>query len=58
MLIYFQLDVLIDDSAKVMLCDFGLSRVKADVTSQTACPDGAMIMGSRNRMAPEGLMEG
>ncbi len=52
----FQLNVLIDDSAKAVLCDFGLSRVKADVTSRTARPDGGSTAGSRNWMAPERLL--
>jgi hypothetical protein len=37
-----------DHGAKAVLCDFGLSRVKADRTSRTARPDGGSIMGSRN----------
>jgi len=50
--------VLIDDSATAVLCDFGLSRVKADATSRTTRPDGAEIVGTRNWMAPERLMGG
>ena len=52
-----QLNVLIDDSANAVLCDFGLSRVKADVTSHSAKPN-AGIMGTRNWMAPERLTGG
>jgi serine/threonine protein kinase len=50
--------VLIDDSATAVLCDFGLSRVKADATSRTARLDGAGVIGTRNWMAPERLMGG
>jgi serine/threonine protein kinase len=46
--------VLIDDGHKAVLCDFGLTRIKADATSRTARADG--IMGSRNWMAPEQLL--
>jgi serine/threonine protein kinase len=48
--------VLIDDSHKAVLCDFGLTRIKADATSQTARADGMGIVGSRNWMAPEQLL--
>ena len=54
----FQLNVLIDDSGKSVLCDFGLSRVKADATSRIARQDGGVIVGSRNWMAPERLRGG
>jgi serine/threonine protein kinase len=47
--------VLIDDSGKAVLCDFGLSRVKADVTSRTIRLGGGSIVGSRSWMAPERL---
>jgi serine/threonine protein kinase len=40
------------------LCDFGLSRIKADATSRTARPEGGGVVGSRNWMAPERLMGG
>jgi WD40 repeat protein len=50
--------VLIDDSIKAVLCDFGLSRVKADVTSRTTRSDGGSAEGSRNWMAPERLLGG
>lgn len=49
------MNVLIDDSEKAVLCDFGLSRVKADVTSRTGRGGEAVIIGSRNWMSPERL---
>lgn len=50
---------MIDGSEKAVLCDFGLSHVKADVTSRTArVADGANILGSRNWMAPERILGG
>jgi serine/threonine protein kinase len=51
--------VLIDGGGKAVLCDFGLSRIKADVTSRTvARPNQNGPMGSRNWMAPELLLGG
>ena len=44
-----QLNVLIDDSGKGVLGDFGLSRVTADVTSRTAELDGGNTAGSQNQ---------
>jgi serine/threonine protein kinase len=52
-----QLNVLIDNGEKAVLCDFGLSRIKADVTSRTAMLSGD-IVGSRSWMAPERLLGG
>jgi serine/threonine protein kinase len=52
----FQLNVLIDDGGKAVLCDFGLSRVKADATSHTVRANTGGIIGSRNWMAPEQLL--
>jgi serine/threonine protein kinase len=52
------MDVLIDDSGKAILCDFGLSRIKADVTSRTATLASSVIAGSRNWMSPERLVGG
>ncbi|KIM77885.1 hypothetical protein PILCRDRAFT_824860 [Piloderma croceum F 1598] len=52
------LNVLIDDNGRAVLCDFGLSRIKADATSRTARPVGESIVGSRNWMAPEQLLGG
>ena len=54
----FQLNVLIDDSPKAILCDFGLSRVKADATSRTVAGSEAGNAGSLNWMAPELLQGG
>ena len=54
----FQLNVLIDDAGNAVLCDFGLSRIKTDITSRTATLSGGEIVGSRNWMAPERLMGG
>lgn len=51
-----QLNVLIDDAGNAVLCDFGLSRVKADVISRTANAEDSGIIGSRNWMAPELLI--
>ncbi|KAK2462742.1 hypothetical protein APHAL10511_005260 [Amanita phalloides] len=51
-------NVLIDNSGKALLCDFGLSLVKADATSRTAKQGDAAMTGSRNWMAPELLMGG
>ena len=41
--------MLIDDSGKGVLGDFGLSRVTADVTSRTAELDGGNTAGSQNQ---------
>ncbi|KAK2462745.1 hypothetical protein APHAL10511_005263 [Amanita phalloides] len=51
-------NVLIDNSGKALLCDFGLSLVKADATSRTAKQGDTPPTGSRNWMAPELLMGG
>jgi serine/threonine protein kinase len=51
-------NVLMDDSAKAVLCDFGLSRVKSDVTTRTARVNTTPLVGSRNWMAPERLVRG
>ena len=40
-----------------MLCDFGLSRIKANITSSTVVQsDPGGLVGSRNWMAPELLL--
>jgi serine/threonine protein kinase len=48
--------VLIDDSGKALLCDFGLARLKADITTRTTETEAAAVAGSRHWMAPERLM--
>lgn len=53
---YYQKNVLIDDGGKALLCDFGLSRVKADITSHSTTSDATAAAGSRYWMAPERLM--
>jgi serine/threonine protein kinase len=54
------MNVLIDDAGKAVLCDFGLSRIKADTTSRTAIhtPSESTVVGSRNWMSPERLTGG
>lgn len=56
------MNVLIDDSGKAQLCDFGLSRIKGDATSQMTSTHEThgqdAIIGSRNWMAPEVLRGG
>ncbi|KAJ7025722.1 kinase-like domain-containing protein [Mycena alexandri] len=46
-------NILVEDSGRALLCDFGLSRIKADATSRTAHTAQSIIAGSRNWMAPE-----
>jgi serine/threonine protein kinase len=41
-----------------LLCDFGLARVKTDITSRTTKTDAEAMAGSRHWMAPERLMGG
>jgi serine/threonine protein kinase len=55
MLNYYQQNVLIDDSGRALLCDFGLARVKADITSRSTVDDISATAGSRYWMAPERL---
>ena len=50
--------MLIDDGGNAVLCDFGLSRIKADATSRTVRADGGGIVGSHNWMSPEQLQGG
>jgi len=52
------MNVLIDDNKKAVLGDFGLSRVKANITSRTATLGTAVITGSRNWMSPERIKGG
>ncbi|KAJ7873763.1 kinase-like protein, partial [Mycena leptocephala] len=46
-------NILVEPSGRALLCDFGLSRIKADATSRTAHIANTIIAGSRNWMAPE-----
>ncbi|KAJ7496449.1 kinase-like domain-containing protein [Mycena latifolia] len=46
------INILVEDSGRSLLCDFGLSRVKADITTRTAEPE-TVLAGSRSWMAPE-----
>jgi serine/threonine protein kinase len=50
-----QQNVLVDDSGKALLCDFGLARLKADITTRTTETDAVAMAGSRHWMAPERL---
>lgn len=50
--------MLIDDSGKAVICDFGLSRIKADSTSRVTIPTSTIAAGSRNWMSPERLLGG
>ena len=52
------MNVLIDDNTRAVVCDFGLSHIKADATSQTARPGGGNETGSCNWMAPERIVGG
>ncbi|KAJ7759819.1 kinase-like domain-containing protein [Mycena olivaceomarginata] len=47
------INVLVEDSGHALLCDFGLVRIKADMTSRTRSANNTTIPGSRNWMAPE-----
>ncbi|KAJ7439007.1 kinase-like domain-containing protein [Mycena galericulata] len=46
-------NILVESSGRALLCDFGLSRIKADATSRTAHTANTTVAGSRNWMAPE-----
>ena len=47
--------MLVDDGGNAVLCDFSLSRVKADLTSREMKLRQGHIVGSRNWMSPERL---
>ncbi|KAJ7114414.1 hypothetical protein C8R44DRAFT_929253 [Mycena epipterygia] len=47
------INVLADNSGQALLCDFGLTRIKGDITSRTRSTQGVAVSGSRNWMAPE-----
>ncbi|KAJ7025581.1 kinase-like domain-containing protein [Mycena alexandri] len=51
------INILVDDLGRCLLCDFGLARLKADITSRTDNVGATITSGSRNWMAPE-LFEG
>jgi len=51
--IHLQLNVLIDNGGNAVLCDFGFSRVKADIMSHSKTTNRGEIAGSRNWMVPE-----
>lgn len=50
--------MLIDDSGNAVLCDFGLARIKADVTDRIMISNSEEcdLFGSLNWMAPEILL--
>ncbi|KAJ7808498.1 kinase-like domain-containing protein, partial [Mycena leptocephala] len=47
------INVLVENSGRASLCDFGLARLKADTTAHTRVADAPQIQGSCNWMAPE-----
>ncbi|KAJ6552329.1 kinase-like protein, partial [Mycena vulgaris] len=46
-------NILVDVSERALLCDFGLARIKADLTSLSNRQGDSVMMGSRNWMTPE-----
>ncbi|KAJ7226454.1 kinase-like protein [Mycena rebaudengoi] len=47
------INVLVEEFGRALLCDFGLARIKADITSRTRAMSDSVVSGSRNWMAPE-----
>ncbi|KAF7358835.1 Kinase-like protein [Mycena sanguinolenta] len=47
------INVMVEPLGRALLCDFGLARIKADMTSRTRTKGDAVVSGSRNWMAPE-----
>ncbi|KAJ7263394.1 kinase-like domain-containing protein [Mycena rebaudengoi] len=47
------INVLVEEFGRALLCDFGLARIKADITSRTRSLSDTVVSGSRNWMAPE-----
>ncbi|KAJ7840796.1 kinase-like domain-containing protein [Mycena olivaceomarginata] len=49
------INVLVENSGRALLCDFGLARLKADASTRTISTalEAPQIQGSRNWMAPE-----
>jgi serine/threonine protein kinase len=50
------MNILIDDGGNAVLCDFGLSRVRSNLSDSTVGEEAIRVMGSRNWMAPERLL--
>jgi serine/threonine protein kinase len=48
-----KINVLVEEFGRALLCDFGLARIKADITSRTRAMSDSVVSGSRNWMAPE-----
>jgi serine/threonine protein kinase len=48
-----KINVLVEEFGRALLCDFGLARIKADITSRTRAMSDTVVSGSRNWMAPE-----
>jgi serine/threonine protein kinase len=57
-MVSLKMNVLLDDALNAVLCDFGLSRVKSDVTISSLGQCTPSVMGTRNWMAPERLVGG
>ena len=55
---FLKMNVLIDDSFRAVLCDLGLSRIRADASTRMLNSEETILAGSRNWMAPERLMGG
>ena len=51
-----QTNILISDAETAVLCDFGLARIKMEMTTRSTMAEGQVVIGSRNWMAPERLM--
>ncbi|KAJ6518087.1 kinase-like protein, partial [Mycena vitilis] len=49
------INILVDDSGRAVLCDFGLARIKSEITN-SSIQMGHVVAGSRNWMAPELLV--
>ncbi|KAJ7709284.1 kinase-like domain-containing protein [Mycena metata] len=47
------INILVDERDRAALCDFGLTNIKADISSRTYMEVGKAVSGSRNWMAPE-----
>ncbi|KAF8170487.1 kinase-like domain-containing protein [Mycena galopus ATCC 62051] len=47
------INIMVDSKGHALLCDFGLTRIKADITSRTNTAVDITLSESRNWMAPE-----